>query len=42
MSAFEDRLYAIFFYVLVAACVAAVAIWVLWLSKKAKNKGRNR
>ncbi|SDT49872.1 hypothetical protein SAMN05444162_4602 [Paenibacillaceae bacterium GAS479] len=43
ITPFEDRLYAIAFYVMAAFAVAGVGIWILWLSRKAKkNKGRNR
>ncbi|QJC52142.1 hypothetical protein HGI30_11625 [Paenibacillus albicereus] len=41
MTPFEDRLYAILFYVLAAAVVAGVGIWVLRLSRKAK-RDKNR
>jgi hypothetical protein len=40
MSPFEDRMYAVFFYILAAAVVIGVGGWIYWLSKKAKNKGR--
>ncbi len=40
MSPFEDRMYAVLFYILAAAVVIGVGGWVYWLSRKAKRKGR--